>query len=412
MSLARQKQEAANPLGSTDRHDFLTVAALALAPAVGLGIARFAYALVLPDMRADLGWTYADAGRMTAANALGYLIGALFAARTISAGGAFRVMVSGAFACVVALGLCAIFRNDALLNAAWFLAGIGGSLAFVAGGVLATGIAQRHPARASFLLGLFYAGPGLGILLSGVGVPLVLEQLGPGSWPAAWTVLAVLSLPLTFGLWFAKGEMRPSPAAGQDRAPVRRMAFLLVGYFIFGAGYIAYMTFMIAWVQNQGAGAGFQSLFWIAIGLAAMVSPWLWAGVLKRRLHGRAFATLTGVTALGAALPLLSGAKPVLLASATLFGGAFFAVVAATTAFVRRNLPPQSWASGIGVLTVSFGLGQALGPIGTGLLNDFTGGLSGGLWASAGLLLAAASIGSLQRDLAASPPLAASPDSS
>jgi len=29
----------------------------------------------------------------------------------------------------------------------------------------------------------------------------------------------------------------------------------LIGYFLFGAGYIAYMTFMIAYVRDSGGGA-------------------------------------------------------------------------------------------------------------------------------------------------------------
>src|SRR3984957_12864378 len=56
------------------------VAGLAMGPAVGLGLGRFAYALLLPAMRADLGWNYAQAGAINTANAAGYLIGALLAA--------------------------------------------------------------------------------------------------------------------------------------------------------------------------------------------------------------------------------------------------------------------------------------------------------------------------------------------
>src|ERR1700744_3019639 len=56
------------------------VAGLAMGPAVGLGLGRFAYALLLPAMRADLGWSYAQAGTINTANAAGYLIGALLAA--------------------------------------------------------------------------------------------------------------------------------------------------------------------------------------------------------------------------------------------------------------------------------------------------------------------------------------------
>jgi predicted MFS family arabinose efflux permease len=62
---------------------------LALAPAIGVGIARFAYSLLLPDMRASLGWSYAAAGFMNAINAAGYLIGALIAARAMRRIGRF-----------------------------------------------------------------------------------------------------------------------------------------------------------------------------------------------------------------------------------------------------------------------------------------------------------------------------------
>ena len=51
--------------------------ALSLGAAVSLGITRFAYGLLLPAMRADLGWSYTLAGAMNTANALGYFLGAL-----------------------------------------------------------------------------------------------------------------------------------------------------------------------------------------------------------------------------------------------------------------------------------------------------------------------------------------------
>jgi MFS family permease len=119
---------------------------------------------------------------------------------------------------------------------------------------------------------------------------------------------------------------------------------------------------------------------------------------MKRFLHGYAFAALTCVTAVGAVLPLLSDHMAMLLASAALFGSAFFAVVASTTAFVRRNLGQNQWASGIGMFTVVFGVGQMLGPVAIGFVNDSLHNLSGGLWASVSLLLISIAFGALQRD--------------
>src|ERR1700761_961960 len=56
------------------------IVGLAMGPAVALGLGRFAYALLLPPMRADLGWNFAQAGALNTANAAGYLIGAIVAA--------------------------------------------------------------------------------------------------------------------------------------------------------------------------------------------------------------------------------------------------------------------------------------------------------------------------------------------
>jgi MFS family permease len=337
---------------------------------------------------------------MNTSNALGYFLGAVLASRVIARSGAFAVMASGTAACVASLGLCAGFVDFWGLNAARFIAGLGGSFSFVAGGVLAAHVAHRDPQRGAFLLALFYAGPGLGIFLSGVSAPLLLSWEGPRTWQDAWGALALLSLLLSLGLILARGHEDPKSEEGRQAAPLTRMAPLLSGYFLFGAGYIAYMTFMIAWVQEGGHGAFVQAQFWSLIGLAGMASPWLWSGVLGSQRHGRAFSLLTAVTAVGAVLPLVSSSMPALLVSAAVFGSAFFAVVAATTAFVRQNLPRSTWASAIGALTVAFGVGQTLGPVAIGALTDLTGALSGGLWTSVVLLVLGAGIGAMQRDLA------------
>lgn len=375
---------------------------LALAPAVGLGVARFAYALVLPDMQASLGWTYVEAGFMNTANAAGYLAGALASprlARRLAPGVAVRV---GTLACLAGLALSAATVDFALLSAARLVAGAGSALAFVAGGAMAAALAGSRPERAGFLLGLFYAGPGLGILVSGLVAPLVLHGYGAGAWREAWAVLALaciipaaaLFLPLA-PLAAASGRSRRAPAV-----PLLAMAPMLVGYGAFGAGYIAYMTFMIAWVRDAGGGAVQQAAFWGVLGLAVMASPWLWSRPIGSLGGGRAIAALTGITLAGAVLPLVADGAVVLFVSSACFGSAFFAVVAATTAFVRRNLPQPAWPGGIAAATVAFGLGQMAGPVATGLVTDLAGGaLSAGLWASAGLLALAAAVSLAQRDV-------------
>ncbi|MCL2713448.1 MAG: YbfB/YjiJ family MFS transporter [Alphaproteobacteria bacterium] len=371
-----------------------------MAVTVGIGIARFAYALVLPDMREDLAWSWSAAGFMNTINAIGYLVGALTAAALIRKVGWSAAIRGGTLACLASLVLCALSGNFFVLSLARLIAGLGAAAAFVAGGALTAEIGHSHPARASLLLALFYSGPGLGILLSGLIAPFTLQWLGPGSWQMVWWVLALLSVILILPVFLTRIESRTRFAAqAQTSFPIRPIRIYLAGYFLFGAGYIAYMTFLIAFVRDTGAGAPTQALLWTLIGLSAFVTPWVCRGVLALDRGGLSAAILVGANALGAAMPVLSHSTAWMAASAFVFGTAFFAVAASTTAFVRFNYPPQAWPQVIAALTVAFSLGQMLGPIAIGAITDALGSLSYALNVSAAILVLSALSAACQRRL-------------
>ncbi len=373
---------------------------LALAPTIGLGIGRFAYSLVLPDMRDTLGWSYSAAGFMNTINAAGYLLGALVAARLAKRHGLLALVKSGTLMAIFSLALCAVSANFALLSVGRLLAGFGAALSFVAGGALAATIAQTQPSRSGFLLSLFYAGPGLGILASGLVAPFLLAEFGAGSWWIVWLAMTAISLLLVIPLLPVKIETTAALAQGDVAGfRVAPVMLYLAGYFLFGAGYIAYMTFMIAYVRDAGGGAAAQSAFWSLIGMSAFASPWVWREVLARSRTGGGTAIILGCNGLGAALPLL-GHSPLLLGtSALVFGVAFFAVVASTTAFVRVNYPQQAWPTAIAAMTIVFGVGQTLGPIAIGAITDATGNLNSALLASAAMLGLGALLAWAQRPL-------------
>src|SRR3954465_4130315 len=101
---------------SATMHPARLILILSLAPTVGLGIGRFAYSLVLPDMRDSLAWSYSAAGFMNTINAAGYLLGALMASRLIKRYGLSAAVRWGTMACVVSLALCAVSANFVALS--------------------------------------------------------------------------------------------------------------------------------------------------------------------------------------------------------------------------------------------------------------------------------------------------------
>lgn len=378
---------------------------LGFAPAIGLGMARFAYAIILPDMKASLEWTYAQAGFMNTVNAAGYLAGALLGAAVIARLHAFRTLLLGSLLCVAMLLVSAASDNFVLLAIARTVAGIAAAFSFIGGGALAAAMSEQSPKGSAFLLALYYTGPGMGFILSGLSLPVLLHHSGPGSWWIGWTVLAALALALMAMLPLAKiaaAPLRSNPAAGGIRPGP--LALYLVGYATYGAGISAYLTFVIAWLAETGQSAWAQSASWTAIGLGALCAPWIWHTVIAERKGGQATAIITLAATLGAIIPLTMPGAFALVASPFAVGSACFMVVAATTAFVRRNFRPELWSAGIGTMTTCFAAGQMLGPILAGALIDHSGRLSSGLWCAVSLLAGAVALTALQRDLMGSLP--------
>ena len=381
--------------------------ALSLGSAVSLGLARFAYGLLLPPMRADLGWSYALAGAMNTSNAAGYLLGALVAPWLLRRTSAGAMVLFGCAAASVLMLLGGLLTDSALWLLQRLVAGAASALVFMTGGLLAARLAAADPQRGGLLIGIYYGGIGVGISLSAQLVPAVVAMAAPGEhgWAWAWVALALLCFAGTAVLWWPVARLgglpmaAPGPGVATATVPMGRFSFALAGYALFGMGYIGYMTFVIALLREQGLSATGITAFYALLGVAVMFSARLWAGLLDRYRDGRPLALLNALLGLATILPALSSAWPLVFASGLLFGAVFVSTVASTTALVRHNLPPAQWASGIGAFTIVFAVGQMVGPAVVGWIADGPGGLARGFIVSAAMLWLGAVLALRQRAL-------------
>jgi predicted MFS family arabinose efflux permease len=375
------------------------IVGLAMGPAVALGLGRFAYALLLPPMRADLGWNFAQAGALNTANAAGYLIGAVVAApvgRRMGDKRVFAISLALAALAVGASGLTADYMALLMLRVA---AGFTGALGFICGAGLASAAAMggsKH--RAPTLLGVYFAGAGMGVTASALAVPPLLGAVG---WRGGWLVLGALALGATAFGWLAVWRApEPSYASANNvraGASPRVMACTLVAYSLFGAGYIAYATFIIAYLRGaEGFASGDVTRFWLVFGLSSIAAAFAWGRVLGRLRGGWGTAATLSVLTIGTAAPLVWSAPAGAYLSAILFGGSFLAVLAAVASFARRAFKPHAVTGAIGMLTVVFGIGQCIGPVLSGALADGPNGLKAGLWLSVGILAVGAVIAAFQ----------------
>ncbi len=211
---------------------------------------------------------------MNTANAAGYLLGALMTPTLMRRFGPMRLLVGGALWASLFMVASGFVTSAGALLLQRLLAGLASAWVFVAGGLLAARLGTLQPSRAGFLLGLYYGGTGLGIALSALLVPAVLQAAAGVShgWAWAWWALALAQLPgsdCRVGHCAAMRAMptqvhaQPATASPhtvpfESQRQVSRFEKLGAGtgYTLFGAGYIGYMTFVIALLRGAGREAG------------------------------------------------------------------------------------------------------------------------------------------------------------
>jgi len=392
---------------AAERHPWLVLLGLALGLCITNGFARFAYGLLLPAMKAEMGWSYAQAGWLNTANALGYLAGAVATMILIGRISAARLFSIGLV--TTTLALLATGLDPALWwQTLWrVLAGVFGALSFSTGGALAAQLFPDNPRKNALAIAfLFGFGGGSGIMLAGVALPLMLGWYGPESWPMGWILVGlacVVFVPLS--LWAGESLRPPKTATRPAKAslPVLRMLPEIAGYAAFGMGYIVYMTFLSAWMTEQGSGAGLIASVWALLGLCLCLSPFVWRPIFARFATGVPLALILICIAAGSALAVVFPAGPGLAVSAVVFGLSVFMAPGAVTNFTRQNLTPASWGAAISLYTVVFAVSQTIGPVAAGWLGDATGDIGNGLLWAAGVLSTGALVALAQRRIGDDP---------
>lgn len=345
---------------------------LAFGTASALGFARFAYGLLLPVMRDDQGWSSAAAGMPATANGLGYLLGALatpLLARRLGAMWVFRGGMVLTAAALAATGISGDYLPLLILRAG---AGAAGAAVFISGGVIASHLAVR--AGSGTPITVYFAGTGLGVVLSGIGLPLT-----DGHWQLAWLGLGAAAAVAAAVSWSASGEPVPAaPRAG--RVWLRELRSTVLAYSLFATGYITYITFLSAYLLGRSASTVEVVAVWVTVGLAVITGPALWRRAIARRPGNRVLAAVLAALSGGAALTLISSNAAVTLTASAVYGATFMTVPAVVTAIVKNHTRAADWTPTLAFCTAVFAAGQTVGPWAAGALADRLGATAPVLW--------------------------------
>ena len=348
-----------------------------------IGLARFAYTPLLPQMQAQAGLGVADGGLLAAVNYAGYMSGALLAAwiespawrhRLYSWGLPLALLITALMGWSTSFGMWAVSR---------YIGGLCGAAGMLLGSGLVQGWLMRSGRRPE--LGLYFIGLGLGIVVSALGaMGMTGLQLG---WAEQWQGFALLGLAFLVPAWVWRPPVPPPAArAAAGEAPSRRWMLLMVAaYFCAGWGFVINATFTVAIVEKQPLLAGQGPWAWLLVGLAATPAVFVWDRIARVCGDLGALLIAYGVQIVGVLLPVLAHGLAAALAGALLYGATFIGIVSLTLALVGRRSPANP-GKAMARLTLSYGVAQVSAPALTGRMVEASGSFNAALWLTAAVM--------------------------
>lgn len=336
-----------------------------LATLSGVGLARFAYTALMPQMVLAGWFTGEQVAYLGAANLLGYLIGALAAAPLAERFGAVRVLVACWMAVTLSFAGCSFDQPMPAFFVWRLVSGIAGATLMVLGPSVA--MSATPIARRAALGPLMFSGIGVGALLSATLVPTLAQQSLAAVW---WGLAAVCAAALWWGWRNARHLPAPQPmvftpgTSAQAAAPavVWSVPVILVfaAYTTDAFGFVPHTVFWVDYLARElDMGAGYASTQWAFFGLGAVAGP-LCASLCATRWGW--WRTTTGAYALKAiaiGMPLLWVGFAGHAVSSFLVGALSPGMAAITSGYLMQLIGPERHKRMWGYATAAFALLQA-----------------------------------------------------
>lgn len=360
------------PQALAGRTAALVCVAAMVSLAVAMGVGRFAFTPLFPLMVRD-GLLGGEAGALIAAsNYLGYLVGALVAARIrVPPATLVALGLLGTVAATAAVGWTASVPVWVALR---FVAGVLSAWTLVA--TSAWGLGWLARLGRPHLAGTVFAGVGLGIAGAGL---FCLVVAGPGvsslgMWVqlAGWAGIATL-FPLLVVWHRPAAATAPAalPAGQVAPQPPARTAGLVACYTLFGFGYILPATYLPALARQLVDDPQVFGLAWPLFGLAAAVSTIVVSWGLQAANRLRVWAASHLLMVAGVLLPAVWASLASVTIAALLVGGTFMVITMLAMQEARARAEGHATAV-LGRMTAGFALGQLLGPLASAAIGRFT----------------------------------------
>ncbi|EHK0945438.1 MFS transporter [Citrobacter farmeri] len=380
------------PQHIADRYSLSTALFGMMVLALGMGIGRFLYTPMLPVLLAEGRFTFSELSWIASVNYAGYLAGSLlFSFGLFHLPGRLRPMLlSSAVATSGLILAMALFSGPGVVILVRFLAGVASAGMLIFGSTLVL----QHT-RNPFVIASLFSGVGVGIALGNeyviAGLHFALSShtlwIGATVFSAVLAILLALLLP-------SRAHALPAATQAKNEPQPMRWWLLALLYGLAGFGYIIVATYLPLMAKDAGSPLLTVHL-WTLVGISIIPGCFAWLWAAKRWGVLQCLTANLVIQAACVLLTLASGSPLLLVLSSVGFGATFMGTTSLVMTLARQLIVPGN-LNLLGFVTLTYGIGQILGPLLTTLLGSGTQAITDATLCGALALFLAASIGALQ----------------
>lgn len=349
---------------------------------LSMGIARYSFTPMIPQMQAQAGVSESLAGWLAGWNYMGYLTG-LFVVWLLTDLRAkdffFRY---GLVVSIIATLVMAASDHRLVWYMSRYVAGVSTATGFMLGTGLILNWLHHHGYKSE--LGLHFAGIGAGICVSAA----IVDATTTGglleiNWRVQWVTLAgvaaLLIIPAALLLprpTEKEKEMTRDEdigiGKGEGWLPTAKWLWMMqIAYFCAGFGNTVNVTFTSMITEMQPI-PDWGAKMWMLVGLAAIPSPFIWDRISRKigRLNSLRIAFVLNMV--GNITLALTNSKETTMAAAIMFGFTFMGIVSLTLSTVGHIYGAKA-TNIMARLTFGYCIAQILSPVLSGIIAEQTG---------------------------------------
>lgn len=340
------------------------------------GFARMSYGAVLPYMQKDLGLSISQAGLVGTIMFLGYLVTVgLSGVLAIRWGAKSVLLIGGSGVLVSMLGLASA-SSFLMICMFMFISGAGSALVFTP---LMSVMIGWFPKKRGTALGIILSGAGIGMLLSGILIPFIMNQFSVLGWRAVWICFGIISLAvLIIAVITLKNPSTVNRTGEKENKPQwlknRELTKIALLYFMLGVAYLIPNLYQTSFMLERNFSGQMAGLVYAIAGVFSIVGGPIWGSISDKVGAQKTLLAAWIFAVAGDLIPVIFTNLGGFMASAVIWGSSIGGLVTLIQVKASQQVSQKYVSAVIGFISVFYAVGQMIGPGISGWIIEHIGG--------------------------------------